>query len=101
MASEYTNIPLKKKVSIKGEHGLPVLAFALCKEWKFWLEQNHAISKGVWMRFYKKGSGIATITYDEALDDALCYGWIDGKVKTYDKYSYIQKFTPRRAQSIW
>ena len=53
------------------------------------------------MRFYKKNSGIETINYYEALDVALCYGWIDGQVKKYDENSYLQKFTPRRPKSMW
>jgi uncharacterized protein YdeI (YjbR/CyaY-like superfamily) len=55
----------------------------------------------VWLRFYKKGSGITSLNYAQALDEALCYGWIDGQSKTSDEKSYLQKFTQRRARSIW
>jgi uncharacterized protein YdeI (YjbR/CyaY-like superfamily) len=55
----------------------------------------------VWLKIAKKGSGIASVTYDEALDVALCYGWIDGQKKTFDNDHFLQKFTPRRSKSLW
>jgi uncharacterized protein YdeI (YjbR/CyaY-like superfamily) len=54
-----------------------------------------------WLRFFKKGAGISTVNYAEALDEALCHGWIDGQVKKYDEKSWLQKFTPRRRRSLW
>lgn len=66
-----------------------------------WLENNVQKQVGVWLRIYKKASGIQSVTYAEALDEALCFGWIDGIKKTYDEQSYIQKFTPRRKRSLW
>src|SRR5689334_22880853 len=78
-----------------------VLAFASAKEWRKWLTTNHATSDGIWLRYYKKDSGEKTVTYAEALEEALCYGWIDGQADKYDAASYIQKFTPRRPKSIW
>ena len=80
---------------------IPVISFPSEKAWELWLDQNHTTSKGVWLRFYKKGSGVATVVYNDALDVALCYGWIDGQLKTFDAKSYIQRFTPRRSKSIW
>ena len=80
---------------------LPVLSFATQEEFVSWQMHNHTDMNGIWVRFYKKNSGIKTIVYDEALDVALCYGWIDGQLKKYDETSYIQRFTPRRAKSIW
>lgn len=80
---------------------IAVVSFASEKAWELWLDQNHTTSKGVWLRFYKKGSGVASVIYDGALDVALCYGWIDGQLKTFDEKSYIQRFTPRRSKSIW
>ena len=56
---------------------------------------------GIWMRLYKKGSGVASVTYAEALDQALCFGWIDGQKNSYDELSFLQKFTPRRKASMW
>src|SRR6185503_5401013 len=56
---------------------------------------------GIWVRFFKKASGMLSVNYAEALDEALCHGWIDGQVKKYDENSYLQRFTPRRARSLW
>ncbi len=78
-----------------------ILSFKTPKEFEKWLAKNHAIPNGIWLRLFKKDSGEKTITYSEALDEALCYGWIDGQVKKYDDNSWIQKFTPRKPKSIW
>jgi len=80
---------------------LPIIPFASQLLWEHWLEQNHADSHGIWLRFYKKNSGIASVTYAEALDVALCYGWIDAQLKSIDDLCYKQHFTPRRPRSIW
>jgi len=69
--------------------------------WRAWLEKNHAKADGVRVRFYKKDSGKKSINYDQALDEALCFGWIDGQANKYDADSYTQKFTPRRSRSMW
>lgn len=78
-----------------------IIAFKNGPAWRKWLDQNHGKADGVWLRLYKKASNIPTVTYAEALDEALCYGWIDGQGKAYDQESYLQKFTPRRARSMW
>jgi uncharacterized protein YdeI (YjbR/CyaY-like superfamily) len=78
-----------------------VRSFTSSKEWRKWLAEHHAQSNGVWLRFFKKDSGKKTVVYAEALEEALCYGWIDGQVNKYDAESYIQQFTPRRAKSTW
>jgi len=80
---------------------LPIVSFDSLAEWEAWLEKNHEASKGIWIRFFKKGSGVNAVSYDEALDGALCYGWIDGQIKKYDDKSWIHKFTPRREKSVW
>ncbi len=80
---------------------LPVLLFETPAEWEEWLEAHHTSGKGVWMRFAKKASELQSVTYAQALDGALCYGWIDGQVKKYDDDSWIQKFTPRGVRSLW
>jgi uncharacterized protein YdeI (YjbR/CyaY-like superfamily) len=80
---------------------LPVLPFASAEEWSAWLAENHATSEGLWIKIAKKGSGIPTVTYDEAVDAALCYGWIDGQKDSHDANYFLQKFTPRRARSRW
>ena len=80
---------------------LQIVSFNSPTDFDNWLELNKINTKGIWVRFFKKNSGITTITYDEALDVALCYGWIDGQVKKHDENSYLQKFTPRRPKSMW
>lgn len=77
------------------------LFFKTPREFERWLAKNHNISPGIWLRFFKKKSGDKTITYDQALDEALCYGWIDGQLKKYDDKSWIRKFTPRSSKSMW
>jgi uncharacterized protein YdeI (YjbR/CyaY-like superfamily) len=81
--------------------GSPVLSFKRQHDWAAWLDKNHAKSRGVWLQLARKASGIASVTYAEALDSALCYGWIDGQKKSYDEASWLQKFTPRGPKSIW
>jgi uncharacterized protein YdeI (YjbR/CyaY-like superfamily) len=66
-----------------------------------WLEKNHEDPDGVWLHIAKKGSGAVTVSYDEALETALCFGWIDGQLRTHDEKTFVRKFTPRRARSIW
>lgn len=80
---------------------LPVIAFQSAKEWRDWLQKNSEASKGIWMKISKKDSKEKTITYAEALDESLCYGWIDGQKKTFDKQAWLQKFCPRGPKSIW
>ena len=79
----------------------PVVAFAAAQEWRRWLELNHSTALGIWVKIAKKASGIETVTYQEALEDALCFGWIDGQKKSWDDHYFIQKFTPRTKRSIW
>ena len=79
----------------------PTQAFATAGEWQQWLADYHEKSDGIWLRIFNKESGEQTVTYAEALDEALCYGWIDGQKKKLDGDSWVQKFTPRRARSIW
>jgi uncharacterized protein YdeI (YjbR/CyaY-like superfamily) len=71
------------------------------KEWRMWLEENHDTAEEVWLRYYKKPSGKPRIPYDAAVEEALCFGWIDGKIKRIDEDYYIQRFTPRRPGSRW
>ena len=86
---------------MKTKTELPVITFQLQKKWREWLLKNHSEENGVWLRLYKKDSGVKSINHENALDEALCFGWIDGQAKGYDEQSYIQKFTPRRKQSLW
>lgn len=79
----------------------PVKPFSTKTAWATWLEKNHATSTGLWVQLMKKDSGKKSITYLEALDEALCFGWIDGQKRSYDETSWIQKFTPRGKKSVW
>ncbi len=80
---------------------LPVISFASEAEFDAWLSQHHTEEKGFWLRYFKKGSNKETITHDQAVDVALCWGWIDGLSNKYDDISYLVRFTPRRPKSIW
>lgn len=79
----------------------PIIFFASDDEWERWLAVHYADPTGILIKFAKKSSGIASLDYDEALDVALCYGWIDGQSKSLDDQYYLQKFTPRRQKSMW
>ncbi len=78
-----------------------ILCFKNPAAFRRWLAKNHATAPFVWLRYFKKGSGEQSVTYAEALDQALCYGWIDGQAKPYDGQSWLQRFTPRRPKSAW
>jgi len=80
---------------------LPALPFDSKEKWAGWLARHHDKFKGVWLQLAKKDSGISSVTYEEALDVALCYGWIDGQKKGFDDRYWLQKFTPRGPKSIW
>ena len=71
------------------------------KEWREWLEKNHHTSLGVWLIYYKVKSGKPSVQYSEAVKEALCFGWIDSKVKSLDAERYMQIFTPRKQKSVW
>ncbi len=91
--------PATKKKSAKPD--LVVKRFRSQAAWEKWLEKHHELSPGVWLEFAKKESGLTTVSYKEALEVALCYGWIDGLVAGVDAKVYRQRFTPRRARSKW
>lgn len=80
---------------------IPVKAFKSQKDWTAWLDKNHATSSGIWLRLAKKRSELKSVTYAEALEVALCYGWIDGQKNGWDESSWLQKFSPRGPRSIW
>jgi uncharacterized protein YdeI (YjbR/CyaY-like superfamily) len=79
----------------------PILQFVDQAAWAEWLERHHGESDGVRLKLAKKGSGTKTVTYREALEEALCYGWIDSQVGRHDESFYLQRFTPRRPRSVW
>ncbi len=82
-------------------HDLPVHDAATRDAWAEWLERNHASSPGVWLRIAKAGGGQASVSYPEALDAALCHGWIDGQKRPLDERFWLQRFSPRTARSRW
>ncbi len=83
------------------KQGLPIIPFASQEDWERWLAEHHGTSKGLWLKIAKKDTGIDTVTYAEALDGALCYGWIDGQKGALDDQFWLQKFTPRGPRSKW
>ncbi len=79
----------------------PTVWFETQNDWDNWLAENHPESIGVWLKIAKKGKGVTSVTYAEALDTAICYGWIDGQKQRFDDQFFLQKFTPRRPRSLW
>jgi uncharacterized protein YdeI (YjbR/CyaY-like superfamily) len=80
---------------------LPIIPFASREAWETWLEEHHTTSDGLWLKIARKGSSIDTVSYAEALEVALCYGWIDGQKASFDDHHWLQRFTPRRPRSKW
>ena len=80
---------------------LPIILFETEEALEKWLEENYATSQGFWLKIAKKGTGHTSLQYAEALNVALCYGWIDGQKGKLDEQFWLQKFTPRRAKSVW
>ena len=80
---------------------LSIIPFASAGAWGAWLEENHATSDGLWLKFARKGSGIESVSFAEALNVALCYGWIDSQANGFDDHYWLQRFTPRRPRSKW
>ena len=81
--------------------GLPVMLFETQADFEAWLDEHHASASGAWLRLAKKASGLRSLSYGEAVEAGLCFGWIDGQKKGYDERSWLQRFTPRGPQSIW
>ncbi len=80
---------------------LPVIPFKSPSDWSDWLEEHHAASGGLWIKFAKKNSGIESVTYAQALDVSLCHGWIDGQKASFDNDFWLQRFTRRGRTSKW
>jgi len=78
-----------------------IRSFASAAAFEQWLSANHARATELWLKIHKKDSGIATVTHPEALDIALCWGWIDGLRKSFDERSFLQRFSPRQSRSLW
>jgi len=94
-------------VLFRGENGgmvaaeLKQLSMRNRAAWRRWLEKHHASSPGVWLVFHKKHTGVLAVSYGDALDEALCFGWIDSLVRRLDEDRYVRKFTPRKPKSVW
>ena len=86
---------------MKNSDTLPIKSFETQQNWEEWLKEHHAETQGVWLKIAKKEASTLSVTYAEALDSALCYGWIDGQKAAFDDKYWLQKFTPRAAKSIW
>jgi uncharacterized protein YdeI (YjbR/CyaY-like superfamily) len=86
---------------MKNTDNLPIIAFETQQDWEAWLEEHHTNTKGIWLKLAKKDTGIASVSYAEALEGALCSGWIDGQKASFDEQYWLQKFTPRSPKSIW
>jgi uncharacterized protein YdeI (YjbR/CyaY-like superfamily) len=80
---------------------LPILAFARPRDWEAWLAEHHEASAGIWLKLAKKASGTPSVTYAEAIDGALCHGWIDGQRRSHDEGSFLLRMVPRRPDSVW
>jgi uncharacterized protein YdeI (YjbR/CyaY-like superfamily) len=80
---------------------LKIVSFKSAQEWEKWLAKNHASSQGVWLKIFRKDSQTPSVHYPDALDEALCYGWIDGQKAAFDDKAWLQKFCPRQVKSAW
>lgn len=79
----------------------PIELFERQRDWATWLKDNHKISSGVWLQLAKKDAGVQSVSYDEAVEVALCFGWVDGQKKAHSEQYWLQKFTPRSIKSVW
>jgi uncharacterized protein YdeI (YjbR/CyaY-like superfamily) len=95
------SVKTKAKPEMSSPAEVPIVAFAHERAWRSWLAANHASSRGVWLKLAKKGSGIPSITYPEAIEVALAWGWIDGQKRPFDDAWWLQRFTVRGPKSIW
>jgi uncharacterized protein YdeI (YjbR/CyaY-like superfamily) len=94
-------VPAKRKVPGPAVAEADIRSFRNQKDWENWLERHHDKSPGLWIRLSKKGSKLPSVTYGEALESALCYGWIDAQKRADSDQAFLQRFTPRRSRSIW
>lgn len=86
---------------IKQTKELPILAFKSRTSWRSWLQENHQSKDGVWLVYFKRHTGKPTVSYVDAVEEALCFGWIDGQIRSLDDERYRQRFTPRKPSSNW
>jgi uncharacterized protein YdeI (YjbR/CyaY-like superfamily) len=93
-------LPLNRGL-IETKAGLPILAFASASDWELWLRKQPRSSLGIWLKLAKKGSAVKSVSRQEAIDGALCHGWIDGQLQKFDERYWLVRFTPRSARSKW
>jgi len=86
---------------MKNSDNLEVISFETQQDLEAWLKEHHTDTKGIWLKIAKKEALTPSVSYSEALDSAICYGWIDGQKASFDDKYWLQKFTPRTARSIW
>ncbi|MBV9256770.1 MAG: YdeI/OmpD-associated family protein, partial [Ktedonobacteraceae bacterium] len=86
---------------MKNIEELPIISFETQQDWETWLKEHLTEAKGIWLKIAKKETNVTSISYAQALESALCYGWIDGQKASFDAQYWLQKFTPRRSRSIW
>ena len=86
---------------MKNTDTFPTVFFETQRGWETWLEEHHSETTGLWLKIAKNGTGLCSVSYAEALESALCYGWIDGQKAALDDQHWLQKFTPRRPKSGW
>jgi uncharacterized protein YdeI (YjbR/CyaY-like superfamily) len=86
---------------VANTNDLPILSFETQADWEVWLKEHRADSKGIWLKIAKKGTGTPSVDYLQALESAICYGWIDGQKAAFDEAFWLQKFTPRGPKSRW
>ena len=96
-----TRSRVKPRSKSKPSATLPIQHFERQKNWARWLAQNHDSSPGLWMQLAKKAADIQSVSYDEAVEAALCFGWIDGQKQAHSKQFWLQRFTPRSDKSVW
>ena len=92
---------IRDPYGVAGVHDLPILELPDRAAWASWLDTNHARSTGIWLKIAKKGSPTRTVTQAEAIDEAVCHGWIDGQLRRHDEHFFLQRFSPRRPRSRW
>ena len=92
---------MSAQVKMNTPHGFPVRLFKSKQDWATWLEKNHRKGTGLWLRLAKKDSGLRSVSYKEALEVALCYGWIDGQKRPESEQTWLQRFLSRSSKSIW
>ncbi len=90
-----------RRLKMKKADTRPIISFETQQNWERWLTEHHTETEGLWLKIAKKEAGISSVNYAEALESAICYGWIDGQKASFDDKYWLQKFTPRRAKSIW